>query len=480
MMSSRAVGAGAFVIVGSLLFAIALFTIGERRMLFKQRFSVYTEFAKLGQLEAGTIVRVAGMNAGAITDIQIPSSPKGRFRVRMDIREDVRGLVRTDSVATVQTDGLVGAIVLDVLSGTEAAAAVASDGTIPSREPFSMTDLLDQASATVRLVGESAQAMRGDVEKTVQQLALTTEDAHGLLADIRPDLTAMARSGNLASADARQVIADIQSGKGSLGQLIENPELYNRLNTTAGEAQAVMANLHEMSNEARSAIADLRSSGGPTQGLVAEMRVTVDQARGAVADLADNMEALKRNFLLKGFFNKRGYFSLADMSPAEYRKGLLETGKRKAVRIWLPSSALFEGDAGGAEVLSSAGKGQLDSAVVAYLGYLPANPLIVEGYATEGAASDQFQRARQRARIVREYLIATYGLVPRATGAIALGKDASGSPGDSHTWDGVALALFADPLALRAGEIAAVHQPRAPKKQGADASSGKPVAAVAP
>jgi phospholipid/cholesterol/gamma-HCH transport system substrate-binding protein len=261
MMSSRAVGAGAFVIVGSLLFAIALFTIGERRMLFKQRFSVYTEFAKLGQLEAGSIVRVAGMNAGAITDIQIPSSPNGRFRVRMEIREDLRGLVRTDSVATVQTDGLVGAIVLNILSGTEAAAAIASDGTIPSREPFSMTDLLDQASATVRLMGDSAQAMRGDVEKTVQQLALTAADAHGLLADIRPDLTAMARNGNLAGADARQVLADIQSGKGSLGLLIENPDLYNRLNDTAGEAQVVMANLRQMSTEARSAIADLRSSG---------------------------------------------------------------------------------------------------------------------------------------------------------------------------------------------------------------------------
>jgi phospholipid/cholesterol/gamma-HCH transport system substrate-binding protein len=480
MMSSRAVGAGLFVIVGSLLFAIALFTIGERRMLFKQRFPVYTEFAQLGQLEAGSIVRVAGMNAGAITDIHIPSSPKGRFRVRMEIREDVHGLVRTDSVAIVQTDGLVGAIVLNILSGTEAAAAVASDGTIPSREPFSMTDLLDQASATVRLVGDSAQAMRGDVESTVQQLALTAADAHGLLADIRPDLTAMAHSGNLAGVDARKLLADIQTGKGSLGLLIENPELYNRLNATAGEAQIVMANLSQMSTEARSAIADLRSSGGPTQGLVAEMRVTVDQARGAVADLSDNMEALKHNFLLKGFFNKRGYFSLGDMTPADYRKGLLETGKRKAVRVWLRSSTLFEANVGGAEVLSAAGKGQLDSAVVAYLDYLPANPLIIEGYATDGAASEQFQRARHRAKIVREYLMTAFGLVPQATGEIGLGKDASGSPEDGHTWDGVALALFADPIALRPGAVEASRAKRAPKKPDVDKSSSKPIAAVAP
>ena len=127
MLSSRAVGAGAFVLLGSVLFAIVLFTIGERRLLFKTQFPVYAEFTRVGQLEVGSVVRVSGMNAGAITGIEIPASPKGRFRVRMDIREDLHGLVRTDSVATVQTDGLVGAIVMNVLSDTETAPAVACD-----------------------------------------------------------------------------------------------------------------------------------------------------------------------------------------------------------------------------------------------------------------------------------------------------------------------------------------------------------------
>ena len=53
MVSSKVVGAGAFVIIGVLLFTAALFMIGERRMLFEDRFELYTEFAKLGQLEVG-------------------------------------------------------------------------------------------------------------------------------------------------------------------------------------------------------------------------------------------------------------------------------------------------------------------------------------------------------------------------------------------------------------------------------------------
>ena len=60
------------------------------------------------------------------------------------------------------------------------------------------------------------------------------------------------------------------------------------------------------------------------------MQMTLTHAREATSDLADNMEALKRNFLLRGYFNRRGYFDLDDISPADYRDGVLENGKRKA------------------------------------------------------------------------------------------------------------------------------------------------------
>src|ERR687894_1660039 len=129
MVSPRVVGAGAFVVLGVLLFTVALFMIGERRMLFEDRFEVYTEFAKLGQLEHGAVVRVAGMDAGEVTGIDIPASPAGRFRVRMEVREDLHGLVRTDSVATTQMEGLVGAIFLNIGAGSEQAPPVPEKGT---------------------------------------------------------------------------------------------------------------------------------------------------------------------------------------------------------------------------------------------------------------------------------------------------------------------------------------------------------------
>src|SRR5688500_7479085 len=107
MNASKAIGAGAFVVVGALLFTAALFMIGERPMLFAQRFPLSTEFRTLGQLEMGAVVRVGGLDAGEVTDIIIPATPDRPFRVKMEVREDLHQLIRTDSIATTQTEGLV-------------------------------------------------------------------------------------------------------------------------------------------------------------------------------------------------------------------------------------------------------------------------------------------------------------------------------------------------------------------------------------
>jgi phospholipid/cholesterol/gamma-HCH transport system substrate-binding protein len=442
------VGAGAFVVIGALLFTAALFVIGERRMLFENRFEVYTEFAKLGQLEAGAIVRVAGMNAGEVTEIQVPESPTQKFRVKMEVRDDLHPLVRTDSIASAQTEGLVGGIYVSIATGTAQAPEVPKGGTIPSREPFALADLLAQASDTVAQVNMTVEKLSGDLETTIDQIEMTTKDAHQLFIDITPQIKATAENGSRISADTQRIIESVRAGEGTLGKLINDDGLYVRAREIADEAKTVMANVRQVSDEARRAIADFRSEDGPAQGLFADMRVTLSQAREATADLTDNMEAMKHNFLLRGFFNRRGYFNLNAISPAEYRNGVLEKGKRKAMRIWLASAVLFEPGPGGVEVLSAEGRARIDSAMTTYLRYVPSNPIVIEGYATEGSVGEQYRLSRQRAGIVRAYVLGRYGLMPQNTGYIALGSDAPGSP-SGDVWDGVSLTLFLDASALQ-------------------------------
>lgn len=443
MNLTRAVGAGAFVTVGALLFTAALFLIGERRMLFEDRFTVYAEFSRLGQLEIGAPVRVAGADAGEVTDIIVPRSPAQRFRVRMEVSDELHPLIRTDSVAVAQTEGLVGSIYVNIQTGSQAAPEIPEGGTIESTEPFTMADLLLQMSDTVNTVNVTVKTLSAEMEGVIRDVSATTTDAHMLLLELKPDLEAMARNGAKVAADTEQVMAGVRDGKGTLGKLIQDDTLYAKLDAVASETQVVMANMKEVSNEARRALVDFRSKDGPAQGVLADMRATLGQAREATADLADNMEAMKRNFLLRGFFNRRGYFDLDDISPADYRSGVLENGKRKAMRIWLSSALLYEANPEGHEQLSEAGRARIESAMATYLKYVPSNPIVVEGFATGGTVEERYRTSRVRAGMVREYVIARYGLLPQYTGYIALAEDAQGSPGNGR-WDGVAITLFLD------------------------------------
>src|SRR6476619_3889553 len=117
-----------FVFGGLILFAVGLFLIGDRKKLFSGSVEIYAEWKDLGGLQNGGIVRVGGMNGGEITGINLPSSPDQKFRVKCRILKDFLPILRTDSVATIATDGIVGNRLVEISPGTTNAVALADGG----------------------------------------------------------------------------------------------------------------------------------------------------------------------------------------------------------------------------------------------------------------------------------------------------------------------------------------------------------------
>ena len=97
---------------------------------------------------------MSGAKAGAIKQIVPPSTPGGKFRVEFEITEELHPLVRLDSLASIETEGLVGGSYLGVGSGTDASPAAAPGATIPSKEPFEIADLMQQMGDTIKKVND--------------------------------------------------------------------------------------------------------------------------------------------------------------------------------------------------------------------------------------------------------------------------------------------------------------------------------------
>src|SRR5262245_18944980 len=179
--SARLVGVGVFVIIGLLLFGIGLFMIGDRQMAFTRKFVIYTGFTKITGLQPGAIVRVSGAKAGTVTEIVPPDRPSDKFRVRLEIIEELHPLVRTDSVASIETEGLVGGSYLAVGTGTDQAPLAPVNSTIAGRDPFEIGDLLQRMSATITKINDAIDLLQADVQHAVQSVGETVDNANTLL-----------------------------------------------------------------------------------------------------------------------------------------------------------------------------------------------------------------------------------------------------------------------------------------------------------
>lgn len=432
---------GAFVVAGVLLFSLGLFLIGNRRMLFTDNFSVYAEFASISGLQNGAKVRVAGMDGGEVTDIHVPPTPSAKFRVKLRIRENLHPLVRVDSVASIQTDGLVGNKFVQVETGTDQAQIIPPDGTIKSREPFDFAELLQRMSETLDLITGTIVQVRSSVDEALKSVAETASDAQDLMNDLGGEAKEILHAAHQASDNVNAIVAEVRQGRGTIGKLMTDDALFNSLKGIAADGQKAVASLREAAEQAKGAVQDFRGENGPLKGMAGSLQQTLAAANDAMSDLAENTEALKRNFFFRGFFNKRGYFDLQDVSVQQYRQGALETKDRRVLRIWISAAVLFEKDANGNERLTDDGRARLDSAMSQFVRYPRNTPFVVEGYAQEATADRQFLLSRSRAQLVRDYVVGKFGLDRNFVAMMPMGPDADGSP-SGERWDGVALALF--------------------------------------
>lgn len=442
--SARVAGVGAFVLGGFALFAIGLFMIGDRQMAFARKFVVYTEFTKITGLQPGAVVRVLGAKAGTITQILPPNTPSAKFRVKLELAESLHQLVRADSIATIETEGLVGGSYLGIGRGTDASPPVVPDSTIAGKEPFEISDLMQQMGDTITKVNTTLDDMKGDVQHAVVAVGDVMGNANTLIVGVTDDVTRMAAAGARFSTDASHIVEGVRNGKGLFGKLMTDDELYRRATAIARETEEAATNAKQVLTIAKTTLESFQAKDGPVQGMTENVRLTMDGAREAMTGFAENMDAMKRNFLLRGFFKDRGYFDLADVSPAAYRQGSLTKGSdRRMTRVWLRSDQLFalEPNLLGDERLTDEGKAHADAAVAPFLEHAASGILMVEGYAQQGPLDAQYLRSRARASAVRDYLVARFQLDPQTSGAMPLGAESTGSPGGAP-WDGVALAMI--------------------------------------
>jgi phospholipid/cholesterol/gamma-HCH transport system substrate-binding protein len=458
-MAKKNLIVGLFVLAALALFTVGLFLIGNRHEAFSRHMDFYAEFTNLAGLTKGAKVQVAGMDAGQILEIGIPASPSSKFRVKVRIDERLHGLVRTDSLATIGTEGVVGNTFVSIGPGSRQAAAAPPLATLRSKEPIELADLLDQAKGTI-----------ADVDGTVK-------NANGLLTTVGGNLNQALFGARTTLSNVNDVVVGLKEGRGSAGMLLRDQALAGQIRETVGNVQQASLNLNRVSVKADSLLTDIQSRSFPQKidetlasvkdtasnfdassqqirqtvneftapdqfGVAAgvNLRDSLSNVNAATGNMADDTEALKHNFLFRPFFRQRGYYNLSHITPDEYRKVHLFANPTN-LRVWLPANELFHRTADGTDQLTAAGRALLDQTLSQYGDAIVESPIIVEGYSDGGTLADRLAISRDRSILVRTYILNHFHSNADNLGSIAM-EDRPPSGLDHSTWDGVAVVVL--------------------------------------
>jgi phospholipid/cholesterol/gamma-HCH transport system substrate-binding protein len=377
----------------------------------------------------------------------------------MRINETLHGLVRTDSVTTIGTEGVVGDTFLLIHPGSSRAPLAAAQATLPSKEPTEISDLLDQGKGVL-----------ADVDGTVK-------NANGLLASVGGHLNSTLDGVRTTVGNVNDVVMGLKQGQGPAGMLLRDQALATQIRQTVSNAQQATVNLGHASSQADALISDIQSrqlpqkvddtlvsvksaasnldvstqqfrqtiseaTGPDAQGFTAGANISesLSNANAATANMADDTEALKHNFFFRGFFRKRGYYNLADISPDKYRKDPMFSNPANE-RAWLPADKLFERDSNGLERLTAQGKSLLDGVVGQHGDSIVGSPIVIEGYSNDGNPADQLARSRSRAILVRRYLQNHFQLDATHFGLVGMESLPPGGL-DHSTWDGICIVIL--------------------------------------
>jgi phospholipid/cholesterol/gamma-HCH transport system substrate-binding protein len=373
---SRVARLGVFIVGTLAVLATGVFIVGSKEYLFRSTYQLKAQFDNVAGLADGADVQVGGVHSGTVHSIVLPHKPGEKVSVIMDLDKTTHEIIKQDSVASIETEGLLGNQFMAISFGSPGQADVKNGDTIQGTPPMLMADMLKKAN--------------GILDSSQQAVQNTTE----------------------ATAHFNSISAKVDSGQGTVGALVNDKELYNNLQQTTST-----------------------------------LNDTMKQAQTGVTDFQENMEALKHNFLLKGFFNKRGYEDSGDLT-ANTISAIPQGTPVKSFTY--AAKQLFDGH--------DSAKLKDQKSLDAVGEYLAQNQfgvaVVVASTGMEGDTKADLVLTEARAMVIREYLANNFGFDNDQLKTLGLGKQ-TGASLDAD-WGSIQILIFAKGTVMPADKLPSV------------------------
>ena len=305
---------GIFVLFGTALLVVAAYLIGNRQNMFGSTFTIHAVFRNVSGLQKGNNVRYSGINVGTVRRMQMVNDTT--IVVSMMLQENIIRHVKSDAIATIGSDGLVGSMIVNIVPGNGSSSQVSSGDTIVSYSRIGAEDML----STLNKTNENAALLTADLLQVTDALKQSRGTLGRLLNDttMARDLQQTIKNLRIASSTANNTLAqlnnllDKENYKGSVaGVIFTDTAMGQQLRTTLTNLELSSQKIASMSNNLDSIVGGLAEGEGALHYLakdttfVRNMDATMRNLEEGTARFNENMEAMKSSFLTRGYFKKQ-------------------------------------------------------------------------------------------------------------------------------------------------------------------------------
>jgi len=311
--TSQKIRLGLFVVIGLLIFILAIYFIGNKQQMFGKTEHLKAVFTNVGGLQLGNNVRYSGINVGTVQEISMINDTA--IIVDMIIDKSIFKNIKKNAIATIGSDGLVGSMIINIAPGKGVADFVEANDVIKSFDRVRSDDMLTTLNTTnqnaalltadlLKITKEITEGkgtvgilindtvMANDLKKTMRYLKITSQGTSESVVKLNQLISSLSNKDNVVGVLSDTVVAkqiktiaiNLQQSSREINKVVEN------LNATILNVKDGKGAINYLSNDPK---------------LVKNIDSTMTNINQASSRLNENLEALKHNFFFKGYFKKQ-------------------------------------------------------------------------------------------------------------------------------------------------------------------------------
>jgi phospholipid/cholesterol/gamma-HCH transport system substrate-binding protein len=277
---------GLTVLAASITLGILVLLMSGTGGVFTKKIAIRSYFDNAGGLREGAPVRLQGVDIGNVSKIRVVSDPSHRLtpvEVTMKVNTQYHSNLHKDSFTLLATAGVLGETYIDIDSSQASGPEARPGDVLPTRETPDIQDVVRASQGTLQNLDA--------LEKRVDRILAFIESGQGSIGKVIYDASLYNRL-NATVGQFQALVNDVTAGKGSLGKLLVDDQLYRNANATIDKLNGIIDDLNAGKGTAGKFLKDptLYNTANDTIANVKKLTDDVNAGKGALGVLAKNEE----------------------------------------------------------------------------------------------------------------------------------------------------------------------------------------------